>query len=55
MPVKSMLYDALNYGRQINEASKLHHVNKDKLSSDAFLSGFKKGDKLTPIIPLTLY
>ena len=55
MPVKSMLYDALNYGRQVNEASKLHQINKDKLSSDEFLSGFKKTDKLTPIIPVTLY
>ena len=55
MPVRNMLYDALNYGKQVNEAKKRHEENKDEMSSSEFLSGFKKEDKLTPIIPITLY
>ena len=55
MPVRNMLYDALNYGKQVNEAKKHHVEHKDKMSSAEFLSGFKKEDKLTPIIPITLY
>lgn len=55
IPVKTMLYDALNYGKQINTTAKRHKENDEKLSSAEFLSGFKKDDKLTPIIPLTLY
>ena len=55
MPVRNMLYDALNYGKQVNEAKKRHETNKENMSSAEFLSGFKKGDKLTPIIPITLY
>ena len=55
MPVRSMLYDALNYGKQINETQKRHKQDNDKLSSAEFLSGFKRTDKLIPIIPITLY
>ncbi len=29
MPVKTMIYDALNYGEQVNEAKKRHRKNKD--------------------------
>ena len=28
MPVKTMIYDALNYGEQVNEAKKSHRKNK---------------------------
>lgn len=55
MPVKAMLYDALNYGKQINETTRHHKANGDKMTSSEFLSGFKKDDRLIPIIPLTLY
>ena len=55
MPVRSMLYDAMNYGKQVNEAKRKHEKNKDVLSSAEFLSGFMNTDKLTPIIPITLY
>ena len=55
MPVRSMLYDAMNYGQQVNEAKRRHEKNKDIMSSAEFLSGFTKEDKLTPIIPITLY
>ena len=55
MPVKTMIYDALNYGEQVNEAKKCHWKNKDYRSSDEFLSGFTLDDKLTPVITITLY
>ena len=38
MPVKTMIYDAMNYGEQVNEAKKQHQKNKDYKSSDEFLS-----------------
>ena len=55
MPVKTMIYDALNYGEQVKEAKKRHRKNKDYRSSDEFLSGFTLDDKLTPVITITLY
>ena len=55
MPVKTMIYDALNYGEQVNEAKKRHLKNKDYRSSDEFLSGFTLDDKLTPVVTITLY
>ena len=55
MPVKTMIYDALNYGEQVNEAKKRHRKNRNYRSSDEFLSGFTLDDKLTPVITITLY
>uniref|UniRef100_UPI003AF0BA3D transposase n=1 Tax=Agathobacter sp. TaxID=2021311 RepID=UPI003AF0BA3D len=55
MPVKTMIYDALNYGEQVNEAKKRHRKNTAYRSSDEFLSGFTLDDKLTPVITITLY
>ena len=55
MPVKTMIYDALNYGDQVNGAKKRHQKNKDYKSSEEFLSGFTYDDKLTPVITITLY
>lgn len=49
------MYDALNYGDQVNEAKKRHQKNKDYKSSEEFLSGFTQDDKLTPVITITLY
>lgn len=55
MPVKNMIYDALNYGSQVRETARRHRENHDKLTSAEFLSGFRKKDKLTPVITITLY
>ena len=55
MPVKNMIYDAINYGKQVNEAAKEHRVGKNLKNRGEFLSGFSKDDKLTPIVTLTLY
>lgn len=55
MPVRNMLYDAINYSRQAAESDKLHRTNKDYAERAEFLSGFKKTDSLTPVITLTVY
>lgn len=54
MPVKNMIYDALNYGQQVSEITKLHREKKDVLG-DEFLSGFSKADTLKPVITLVIY
>ena len=59
MAVKNMLYDALQYAKQVEEAKKSYRdKNKTadiKLSSEEFLSGFRKQDKLMPVITLVVY
>ena len=56
MVVKNMLYDAMNYARQIEEAKKSYNKKTTtKLTPEEFLSGFRKEDKLLPVITLTVY
>ena len=55
MPIKHMIYDAINYGRQTKEAAKMHKKKKDTKNNAEFLTGFTKEDKLTPVITLTVY
>ena len=57
MPVRNMLYDSINYASQVDASHKSHKslkVDKDgikiKLTSEEFLSGFRKDDKLFPVI-----
>ena len=42
MPVKVMIYDALNYGAQVKEAAKKHQKEKKTRTNAEFLSGFCK-------------
>ena len=60
MPVKDMLYDAMHYAKQVEEAasSYRHQDGKEqkvRLTSAEFLSGFRNGDKLMPVITLVIY
>lgn len=61
MPVKNMIYDALNYGKQVTAIAKSHKeqsANKEtdvKPSKEEFLSGFHKDDCLLPVITLVIY
>ena len=60
MPVKDMLYDAMHYAKQVEEAKKSYRdqdqkEEKIKLTSSEFLSGFRKGDKLMPVITLVIF
>lgn len=54
MPVRGMLYDALNYTEQVAEAAASYRKDKTSHSSEEFLSGFRRGDRLMPVITLTL-
>ncbi|MCR4889904.1 MAG: hypothetical protein K5979_12110 [Ruminococcus sp.] len=57
MPVKNMLYDSINYAGQVEQARRSYtdfkYVDdgvRIKLTAEEFLSGFRKGDKLIPVI-----
>ena len=70
MPVKDGLYDMLGYSKQIEEIRRSYRKQgeenageitaedgtlKIKLTSEEFLSGLRKGDKLIPIITAVIY
>lgn len=59
MPVRNLLYDAINYSDQVKLAGqKSRKAPGDKskgISSAEFLSGFKKSDRLMPVITLTIF
>lgn len=55
MPVRNMLYDALNYSSQVSNTDKKHRVAGEHKSDAEFLSGFHKDDRLIPVITITLY
>lgn len=66
MPVRNMLYDSVNYAWQVRQAAasyrnnRTHDQNKDKqqnnikLNSAEFLSGFRKEDRLMPVITVVV-
>ena len=53
-PVKGMLYDALQYARQIEQTGRRHREKKEygRSGSGEFLAGFYKEDWLIPVITL---
>ena len=57
MPVRNMIYDALQYGKQIQDIADAHKRNGYHRghSSGEYLSGFYAGDRLTPVITLVVY
>ena len=68
MPVKDMLYDAINYAAQVDEARRSYRKEENegelvfeedqlkiKLTTEEFLSGFRKEDRLIPIITAVIY
>ena len=56
MPVRNMLYDAVEYATQVSAVTKKHKKNKDKTKVKGdFTSGFQKEDKLIPVITLVIY
>ena len=55
MPVRNMLYDAINFSRQVEDIANAHRKDKTQRStSDEFLSGFWKNDRLSPVLTLTV-
>ena len=55
MPVRNMLYDALNYSGQVSNIARNHRENKDSMTSPEFLSGITNDDKLIPVFTLVIY
>lgn len=58
MPVKNGLYDFLQLSRQVTETAKSHKKsdkNNINPTSDEYLSGFWKNDRLLPVVTLTVY
>ncbi|MDD3337995.1 MAG: Rpn family recombination-promoting nuclease/putative transposase [Lachnospiraceae bacterium] len=55
MPVREMLYDALNYVEQVDQYKAKHKGDKDLVTPAEFLSGMKKEDKIKPVITFLLY
>ncbi len=61
MPVRNLLYDAMHLTKQVADKAKQHKEErkskgkKGGVSSDEYLSGFYKTDKLLPVLTLVVY
>lgn len=55
MPVKDMVYDALEYVSQIDETARKHRREGTKGTVGEYLSGFYKDDILIPVVTLVIY
>ena len=58
MPVKNIIYDGLQYGKQVSEIVARHRADRKqekKPSSGEYLSGFYKEDRLTPVVTLVIH
>ena len=54
MPVRNMLYDALNYSRQVNGIGEKKRKDGLLVTSAEFLSGIRKEDKLIPVVTIVV-
>ena len=54
MPVRNIIYDALQYGKQVTEIS-VRNRKKGNQTRREFLSGFHRDDKLIPVITLVIH
>ena len=57
MPVKNMVYDALQYAKQVSNAVASHKRSGDYKGTDGdeYLSGFMKQDWLLPVVTVVVY
>lgn len=55
MPLRTMIYDALNYLKQCEELKEKHKKEKKKGTSAEFLSDLEKGERLKPVFTLVIY
>lgn len=56
IPVKNIVYDVLQYGRQVTDLARKHKKeHPGKQSKEEFLSGIYKEDRLTPVITLVIH
>lgn len=57
-PVKDGLYDFMQLAKQVTEIARSHKKSENKVrkpSSDEYLSGFWKDDRLYPVITVVIY
>ena len=56
MPIRNMIYDSLQYGKQVMEIAAEHRKKKDRNGTQAeYLSGFYRDDRLVPVITLVIH
>ncbi|MGN1350724.1 MAG: Rpn family recombination-promoting nuclease/putative transposase [Anaerovoracaceae bacterium] len=57
MPVRNMLYDALQYDKQVKAVASAHRQKKgsEPCSSAEYLSGIYRQDRITPVITLVMH
>lgn len=54
MPVRAMLYDAMNYDRQVSRIAAGRRAEGGRMTGAEFLSGFGRDDRLKPVITLVI-
>ena len=54
MPVRNMLYDAMQYEKQVRQLAAAHRKKHDAATSDEYLSGMSREDKIAPVITLVI-
>ena len=55
MPVRNAIYDALQYGEQVTKITKRNREKRIIVSDAEYLSGFRKDDKINPVITLVIH
>ncbi len=57
MPVRNIIYDALQYGKQVSEVAKKHKNQGDRKGHNRgeYLSGFYKEDRIRPVVTLVVH
>ena len=54
MPVRNMLYDAMQLEKQVRDLASQHRKEGKNGTSEEYLSGMKKEDRLSPVITLVI-
>ena len=55
MPIRNAIYDALQYGKQVADIAARHRKKKELFTAEEYLSGFKRTDKIVPVITLVIH
>ena len=57
MPVRNIIYDALQYGKQVSDIAAKHKNQGDRSGHNRgeYLSGFYKEDRIRPVITLVVH
>ncbi len=55
MPIRNAIYDALQYGKQVADIAARHRKKKELFTAEEYLFGFKRTDKIVPVITLVIH